>query len=256
MVKKVDLNVDSGESFGSYKIGNDEEVFKYVTSASIACGFHAGDPNVMRRTVRLAKKLGVAVGAHPGFPDLMGFGRRNMEISQDELENYILYQLGALESFVRAEGMELQHVKAHGALYNMAVVRRDYAEALINAVRLFNPRLIVIALPNSEMRKVGEEVGVKVAYEFFADRNYRSDGSLVPRGHPQALVKDVNEAVNRAIRAVDQGLVRTIEGKDLEVVVHTICIHGDSPNAPEVAKALRSKLTEVGINVVPLRDIL
>jgi len=256
MVKKVDLNVDSGESFGSYRIGNDEEVFKYVTSANVACGFHAGDPNVMRKTVKLAKKFGVAVGAHPGFPDLMGFGRRNMEVLKDELENYILYQLGALEAFVRAEGLELQHVKAHGALYNMAVTRRDYAEALVNAVKLFNPKLIVVALPNSEMRRVGEEAGVKVAYEFFADRNYRADGSLVPRTHPQALVKDVEEAVNRAVKAVDQGVVRTIDGKDLEVVVHTICIHGDSPHAPEIAKALRLKLTEAGINVVPLREIL
>lgn len=256
MVKKVDLNTDSGESFGNYKIGNDEEVFKYVTSANIACGFHAGDPNVMRKTVRLAKNLGVAVGAHPGFPDLLGFGRRNMEMTKGELENYIIYQLGALEAFARAEGTELQHVKAHGALYNMAVIKRDYAEALINAIKIFNPKLIVIALPNSEMRKVGEEMGLKVAYEFFADRNYKDDGSLVPRGHPQALVTNIEEAAKRAIRAVDEGLVRTIDGKDLEVTVHTICIHGDSPHAPEIARVLRIKLEEIGIKIAPLRDIL
>jgi UPF0271 protein len=256
MVKKVDLNTDSGESFGNYKIGNDEEVFKYVTSANIACGFHAGDPNVMRKTVRLAKNLGVAVGAHPGFPDLLGFGRRNMEITKNELENYIIYQLGALEAFTRAEGIDLQHVKAHGALYNMAVTRHDYAEALANAVKTFNPKLIIIALPNSEMRKISEEIGLKVAYEFFADRNYKEDGSLVPRSHPQALVINIEEAIKRAIRAVDEGLVRTIDGKDLEVTVHTICIHGDSPHASEIAKALRTKLEEVGIKVAPLRDIL
>ena len=256
MVKYVDMNVDSGESFGRYKLGLDEEVFKYVTSANIACGFHAGDPNVMRRTVKLAKELGVAVGAHPGFPDLMGFGRRKMEVKAEELRNYILYQVGALYAFVKAEGMELQHVKPHGALYNMAWDRRDYAEAIVAAIKEFNPNLILVAPQNSLMREVGEAEGIKVAYEFFADRNYLRSGRLVPRSHPNALVTDPKEVVKRVIKAVDEGKVISIDGEVLEVEVHTICVHGDSPGAVELAKAVRKGLEDVGIKVVPLREFL
>ena len=256
MARFVDLNADSGESFGRYKLGNDEELFKYITSANIACGFHAGDPTVMRKTVRLAKERGVAVGAHPGFPDLMGFGRRAMEIAKDDLENYVLYQIGALYAMARAEGVELQHVKAHGALYNMAWTRRDYAEAIVEAILRFDPKLVLVAPYGSEMHRVAEEKGIKVAFEFFADRNYREDGRLVPRSHPQALVTNVDEAVERAIRAVSEGKVRTIEGKDIEIEVHTICIHGDSPHAVDLAKKLRQRFEEVGIKVVPLREFL
>ncbi len=256
MVLYVDLNSDSGESFGRWKLGNEEELFKYITSANIACGFHAGDPVVMRRTVRLAKELGVAVGAHPGFPDLMGFGRRDMEVGREELENYVLYQIGALSGVARAEGVELQHVKPHGALYNMAWGRRDYAEAIVNAIKLFDPRLILVAPYGSAMHKVAEEMGVPVAFEGFADRNYRSDGRLVPRSHPQALVLSVDEAVERAVRMVSEGRVRTVEGKDIEIVVNTICIHGDSPHAVEIAKRLRERFEEVGIRVAPLREFI
>ena len=256
MVKYVDLNADSGESFGRYKLGNDEELFKYITSANIACGFHAGDPSIMRKTVRLAKDLGVAVGAHPGFPDLMGFGRRALEVTRSDLENYVLYQIGALEAMARAEGVELQHVKVHGALYNMAWTRRDYAEAIVNAIRLFNSKLILIVPQGSEMHKVAEEQGIKVAFEFFADRNYRSDGRLVPRSHPNALVLNINEAIERVIRAIDQGRVRSIEGIDIELSVHTVCIHGDSPHAIDLAKKLRERLEEAGIRVAPLRVFL
>ncbi len=256
MVKYVDMNVDSGESFGRYKLGLDEEVFKYVTSANIACGFHAGDPNVMRRTVKLAKELGVAVGAHPGFPDLMGFGRRRMEVKANELRNYVLYQVGALHAFVKAEGMELQHVKPHGALYNMAWDRRDYAEAIVAAIKEFDPNLILVAPQNSLMREVGEDEGIKVAYEFFADRNYLSSGRLVPRSHPKALVTDPKEVVKRVIKAVDEGRVVSIDGEVLEVEVHTICVHGDSPGAVELARAVREGLEGVGIKVVPLREFL
>jgi len=256
MVKYVDLNADSGESFGRYKLGNDEELFKYITSANIACGFHAGDPSIMRKTVRLAKDLGVAVGAHPGFPDLMGFGRRALEVTRSDLENYVLYQIGALEAMARAEGVELQHVKVHGALYNMAWTRRDYAEAIVNAIRLFNSKLILIVPQGSEMHKVAEEQGIKIAFEFFADRNYRSDGRLVPRSHPNALVLNINEAIERVIRAIDQGRVRSIEGIDIELSVHTVCIHGDSPHAIDLAKKLRERLEEAGIRVAPLRVFL
>jgi len=255
-VKFVDLNADSGESFGRWRLGSDEELFRYVTSANIACGFHAGDPVVMRRTVRLAKEMGVAIGAHPGFPDLMGFGRRAMEVSVEELENYVLYQIGALHAIARAEGLELQHVKPHGALYNMAWARRDYAEAIVRAIKLFSPRLILVAPYGSEMHRVAEEAGIPVAFEAFADRNYRSDGRLVPRTHPQALVKSVDEAVERALRMVSEGRVRTIDGRDIDIVVHTICIHGDSPHAVELAKRLRQRFEEAGIRVAPLREFV
>ncbi len=252
----VDLNSDSGESFGRWRLGKEEELFNYITSASIACGFHAGDPVVMRRTVRLAKEKGVAIGAHPGFPDLMGFGRRAMEVSAEELENYVLYQIGALYSIARAEGIELQHVKPHGAMYNMAWVRRDYAEAIVKAIKSFDPNLILVAPYGSEMHRVAEEHGIAVAFEAFADRNYRSDGRLVPRSHPEALVKSVEEAVERAVRMVSEGKVRTIDGKEIEIKVHTICIHGDSPHAVEMAKKLRERFEEVGIRVAPLREFV
>ncbi len=252
----VDLNSDSGESFGRWRLGNEEELFKYITSANIACGYHAGDPVVMRKTVRLAKQLGVAIGAHPGFPDLMGFGRRPMEVSVEELENYVLYQVGALSAIAKAEGIEIQHVKPHGALYNMAWVRRDYAEAIVKAIRAFNPKLILVAPYGSEMHRVAEEMGIAVAFEAFADRNYRSDGRLVPRSHPEALVKSVDEAVERALRMVSEGKVRTIDGKDIEIKTHTICIHGDSPHAVEMARKLRSRFEEAGIRVAPLREFI
>lgn len=256
MALYVDLNSDSGESFGRWRLGNEEELFRYITSANIACGFHAGDPVVMRRTVRLAKELGVAVGAHPGFPDLMGFGRRAMELRREELENYVLYQLGALEGVARAEGVELQHVKPHGALYNMAWDREDYAEAIVSAIKLFNPRLILVAPYGSAMHRAAEEIGLAVAFEGFADRNYRSDGKLVPRSHPQALVLNIDEAVERAVRMVSEGRVRTVDGKDIEIAVNTICIHGDSPHAVELAKRLRKRFEEAGIRVAPLRDFV
>jgi len=252
----VDINVDSGESFGRYKLGLDEEVFKYVTSANIACGFHAGDPNVMRRTVRLAKSLGVAVGAHPGFPDLMGFGRRAMEVKREELVNYIIYQVGALQAFARAEGLELQHVKPHGALYNMAWVREDYAEAIAEALSLINPKLILVAPKGSKMEEAALRKGVRVAHEFFLDRNYLPDGRLVPRGRPDAVIKDVKAAVSRALEVLDKGVVRAVDGSEFEVEVHTICVHGDTPHAVEMAKELRKALEEAGFTVAPMKVFL
>ncbi len=256
LVLYVDLNSDSGESFGRWKLGNEEELFKYITSANIACGFHAGEPIVMRRTVRLAKELSVAVGAHPGFPDLMGFGRRAMEVKKEELENYVLYQIGALEGIARAEGVELQHVKPHGALYNMAWDRQDYAEAIVNAIKLFSPRLILVAPYGSAMHRVAEEMGIPIAFEGFADRNYRENGRLVPRSHPQALVLSIDEAVERAVRMVSEGKVKTVEGKDIDIIVNTVCIHGDSPHAVELAQKLRKRFEEAGIKVAPLREFV
>ncbi|RLG83209.1 MAG: LamB/YcsF family protein [Thermoprotei archaeon] len=256
MPRKVDLNTDSGESFGRWKLGNEEELFNYVTSANIACGFHAGDPTVMRRTVRLARGKGVAVGAHPGFPDLMGFGRRAMEVGPEDLVNYMLYQIGALEAVARAEGVVLQHVKPHGALYNMAWIRRDYAQAIVEAVKLLRARLILVAPYGSEVHRAAEVEGVKVAFEGFADRGYTSDGRLVPRGKPGAVIHDVEEAAERALRMVSEGRVRTIDGRDIDVVVHTICIHGDSPNAVEIARAIRRRFAEAGIEVAPMGTFL
>ncbi|MCD6324635.1 MAG: LamB/YcsF family protein [Desulfurococcales archaeon] len=252
MVRHVDINVDSGESFGRYVLGTDE-IFNYVTSANIACGFHAGDPSVMRRTVKSAKLRGVEVGAHPGFPDLMGFGRRGMEVSKEDLINYILYQVGALEGVARAEGVSLQHVKLHGALYNMAWVRKDYAEALAEAVRLINPSLIVVAPPYSEMERATREAGLKVAKEFFLDRNYLPDGRLVPRSESNALIRNVSEAVERALKAVSEGVVKAVNGEQLNVEVDTICVHGDTPEAVEMARALKDRLIEAGIKVSPMK---
>ncbi|RLG84805.1 MAG: LamB/YcsF family protein [Thermoprotei archaeon] len=256
MARYVDLNTDSGESFGRWRLGNEEELFRYVTSANIACGFHAGDPNVMRRTVKLAREMGVAVGAHPGFPDLMGFGRRNMEVRREELVNYVIYQVGALEAFTRVEEVELQHVKPHGALYNMAWVRRDYAEAIVEAIKLLNPRLILVAPYGSEMHRVAESEGIRVAFEGFADRGYTPEGRLVPRGSPGAVITDPREAAERALRMVSEGRIKAVDGREIEIKVHTICIHGDSPNAVEMARAIRRRLEEAGITVAPMGAFL
>lgn len=256
MARFIDLNTDAGESFGRWTLVDESRLFRYVTSANIACGFHAGDPVSIWRSVRTAKSLGVAVGAHPGFPDLMGFGRREMQISVEELKAYVIYQLGALDSFLRVEGMEMQHVKAHGALYNMAWVREDYARALAEAVHSYSRKLIVVAPYGSAMARAAEELGLKVAYEAFIDRGYTPDGRLAPRGTPGALITDLNKVVERAISIVDKGVVEAVDGRLIEVRAHTLCIHGDSPNAIEIARAVSSKLREVGIELKPMAKVV
>jgi len=252
MGARVDLNCDMGESFGAYRIGADDAVFPFITSANVACGYHGGDPTVMRTTLERARREGVAVGAHPGFQDLIGFGRRNMDASPQEIYDLVVYQVGALLGFARAAKMELQHVKAHGALYNMAVVKPELAAAIARAVRDVDSQLILFGLPGSHLISEGESAGLRTAGEAFADRNYMSDGSLVSRKRADAQVHDAEEAVRRAIRMVRDGIVTPVDGDDIHIKVDTICIHGDGPHAAEFAHRLRSGFDAAGIAVKPL----
>ncbi len=252
MANRIDLNCDMGESFGAYSIGADDAVSPFITSANVACGFHGGDAGVMRTTLARAKALGVGVGAHPGFQDLIGFGRRNMDASPGEIYDLVVYQIGALLGFARAAGITLQHVKAHGALYNMAAAKAELAAAIARAVRDVDRELILFGLPGSHLIAEGQSLGLKTAGEAFADRNYMSDGSLVSRKRPDAQVHDADEAVRRAIRMVREGKVMSIDGNDLAIDVQTICIHGDGPHAAEFAQRLRSAFEDDGITVAPL----
>lgn len=253
---KVDLNADLGESFGRYKLGLDEEVMKYITSANVATGWHAGDPLVMRKTVKLAKEKGVAVGAHPSYPDLLGFGRRYMKLTYDEARNYILYQVGALYAFVRAEGLELQHVKPHGALYNALVKEEELARGVIEGIADFDKNLIFVTLSGSRPAEIAEEMGVKVAHEVFADRAYNPDGTLVPRSKPGAVIEDKEEIAERVISMVKDGGVKAINGEWVELKVDTICLHGDNPKAVEIAAHIRKVLEEEGVKIVPMREVV
>ena len=247
---RVDINCDMGESFGAYEIGADDEVLPHVTSANIACGFHGGDPTVMRKTVAAAAKHGVAVGAHPSLPDLVGFGRRAMQVTPDEVYNLLIYQIGALLGFTRAAGVPLKHVKPHGALYNMAAAQPALADAIARAVHDVDPSLVLFGLAGSHLLKGAERAGIRSASEAFADRNYLHDGALVPRSRPDALVHDVDEAVRRAVRMVTEGVVPDVEGEEIPIRAETICIHGDGPNAGQLARGLRAGLEAAGIAVV------
>jgi UPF0271 protein len=250
MGDRVDLNCDMGESFGAYRIGADDAVFPYITSANVACGFHGGDPGVMRATLTRARELGVSVGAHPGFQDLIGFGRRSMDVTPQEVYDLMVYQIGALLGFARATGVTMRHVKAHGALYNMAAVKRELATAIATAVRDVDRNLILFGLPGSFLISEGEAAGLTTAGEAFADRNYMSDGTLVSRKRPDAQVHDATEAVSRAVRMVRDGKVTAIDGTELAMRVDTICIHGDGPHAAEFAQQLRSGFEAAEIKVV------
>jgi 5-oxoprolinase (ATP-hydrolysing) subunit A len=241
-----------GESFGNYSLGKDQELLEFVTSASIACGYHAGDPSVMRATVHHALSRGVAIGAHPGYRDLQGFGRRFMSISPGEVLDMVVYQLGALNAFVRAEGESMRHVKAHGALYNAAVVDGDLADAIARAVHSVDPSLILFGLSGSELIAAGEAVGLPTASEAFADRTYQGDGTLTPRTHPDALIVEPEQAVRQTIRLAKEGRVRSQSGNDVEVQADTICIHGDGPHALQFARSIREGLEAAGIEVKPV----
>ncbi len=240
---KIDINADMGEGFGHYKIGNDEELIKYVTSINVACGFHAGDPNVMRETIRLAKKYGVNVGAHPSYPDLQGFGRRSMKMRKEELINFIIYQLGALSGFLKIENMSLSHIKPHGALYNDAANDKEIALAIGEAVSLFDKNLPIVGLANSPAIKIWKKMGLRVREEVFADRNYKDDGTLVPRSEENALLKDPEEIAKRIYNMVSERKIKTTTGKKISVSFDTICIHGDTKNAPEIARKIKEKLS-------------
>ncbi|WP_027717371.1 LamB/YcsF family protein [Desulfovirgula thermocuniculi] len=251
--KAVDLNADIGESFGAYTIGLDEELIKYITSANIACGLHAGDPLVMERTVALAAAHGVAVGAHPGYPDLQGFGRRDMSLSPAEVKAYVMYQVGALMAFARAAGVKLTHVKPHGALYNTAARDPRIAAAVVEAVKAVDEGLVLLALAGSEMVKAARAAGLAVAQEVFADRAYHADGTLVPRGVPGAVIHDPEVAIPRAVRMVTEGKVRAITGEEIAIEADSICVHGDNPRAVEFARRLKEALVAAGVLVRPLR---
>ncbi|OLN23637.1 lactam utilization protein LamB [Domibacillus antri] len=246
---KIDLNCDMGESFGAYTIGRDEEMMPYITSANIACGFHAGDADVMKRTVHLAAKHGVAIGAHPGFPDLSGFGRRDMALSPEEVYAMVLYQIGALSAFAKAEGTVLHHVKPHGALYNMASARADLSRAIASAVADADPELILYGLAGSELIQAGKEAGLITANEVFADRTYAPDGLLTSRRLPNALITNTEEAASQVVRMVKERKVRTTDGSDKQINAETVCIHGDGAHALSFAQFIRTKLQEEGIQI-------
>ncbi|MBM7579180.1 LamB/YcsF family protein [Jeotgalibacillus terrae] len=244
---KIDLNCDMGESFGAYQMGNDAEVLKYVTSANIACGYHAGDPSVMRKTVELALENGTAIGAHPGFPDLVGFGRRNMAVSEKEAYDLTLYQIGALYGFVKAQGGRLQHVKPHGALYNAAAKDAKLAGAIAKAVYDLDTEMILFGLSGGELIRAGKNIGIQTASEVFADRTYQPDGSLTPRTQSNALIEDDETAVSQVVRMVKDGLVRDVNGEDVSIEADTVCIHGDGAHALAFAEKINSRLKEESI---------
>jgi UPF0271 protein len=246
---RVDLNADVGESFGAYVYGDDEGVVPSVSSVNIACGFHAGDPLVMRSTVQLALRHRAAMGAHPGFPDLHGFGRREMRVSTAELENLVAYQIGALAAIAATEGATLQHVKPHGALYNMAAGDPRIADAIARALRAVDRRLILFGLAGSELIAAGGRAGLRVASELFADRGYRPDGSLAPRGTLGAVMTDAGDIASRAVTMVLHGSVVAVDGSRLSVRGDTICIHGDTPGAASIARAVRLALERAEIEV-------
>ncbi len=250
---RIDLNSDLGESFGPWPMGQDAALMPSITSANIACGFHAGDPGVMRQTLALAKDTGVAVGAHPGFPDLAGFGRREMKASPAEVEDFVLYQVSALAGMARAQGLTLQHVKAHGALYNMACKDRPLADAIARAVAAFDRTLILFGLPNSELLRAGEAAGLPVAAEVFADRAYERDGSLVSRSKPGSVIHDAALVVERAVRMVKDKTVVASDGSVIPLQADTICLHGDTQGAADLARAIRRGLESAGIRIAALK---
>ncbi|CAI8053905.1 5-oxoprolinase subunit A [Geodia barretti] len=254
MTAKIDFNCDMGESFGMYKMGFDEEVIKHITSANIACGFHAGDPMWMRHTVDLALRHGVAIGAHPSFPDLNGFGRRNMVVSADEAKNDVTYQVGALQAFTADK--KLQHVKPHGAMYNMAVNDESLAQAICESILEIDPDMILVALAGSRWLDIAEDMGLKVAREIFADRALNADGTLVSRSQPGSVIHDTAEVVERSLRMVTEGKATAITGEQIDVQADSLCLHGDTPGAVEMAASLKRELEAADVEILPLARIL
>ena len=251
---RIDLNADMGESFGAYQLGDDRVLVRSVTSVNIACGFHAGDPGVMRRTVRLAVEAGVALGAHPGFPDLQGFGRRELDMSPRDIEDLVLYQVAALAGVAAAEGARLRHVKPHGALYNMAARDGEIADAIVAGSAAFDRSLVVIGPPGSQLTAAAARAGLRSAAEAFADRAYRPDGSLVPRRSAGAVIDQASAVLERALRLVRACEVIAVDGSVISIHADTICVHGDTPNAPAIAAQLRRGLADAGILVAALDE--
>lgn len=251
---RVDLNCDIGESFGNFIIGNDEVLLQYVTSVNIACGFHAGDPLVMENTVKMALENNVAVGAHPGFPDLLGFGRRNMIISPSEAKAYVIYQVSALNGFVKAQGGKMQHVKPHGAFYNMAAKDYCLARAIAEGVHAVDNDLILMGLAGGELIRAGKEVGLRTASEVFGDRAYTADGKLAPRGTEGAVIHDKDVAAAQILNMVLNEKVVTIDGNEIALQPDSICVHGDNHEAVSLVKQIRKSLKEANVEVKSLRQ--
>lgn len=252
---QLNLNADLGESFGAWKMGDDATMLTIVRSASIACGFHAGDPQIMRRTLHAAKRNGVSVGAHPAFPDLQGYGRRPMHIAPDELQAIILYQLGALAGMARVEGLAMTHVKPHGALSNMASEDAVMAANVVKAIKAFDAALILLAPAGSHLDVAGRRAGLRVAGEVFADRSYTDDGHLVPRSQPGAVLTNAEDCVAHVLRMLDAGAIVSRSGKRLEVRFHSVCVHGDNAHGVEIAHAVRDALEGAGCRLVALPDL-
>jgi UPF0271 protein len=250
---RIDLNSDLGESFGAWTMGQDALLMTAITSANVACGFHAGDPGVMRETVALALARGVAIGAHPGFPDLAGFGRREMRCAPQEVEDMVVYQVAALAGIAARQGARLQHVKAHGALYNMACRDRALADAIARAAAAVDPSLVLFGLPGSALVEAGVAAGLAVAAEGFADRAYHPDGSLVSRQLPGSVLHDEAEVVGRAVRMARERSVTAIDGREIPLAIDTLCVHGDTRGAAALARAIRAALEHDGIDVGALR---
>lgn len=254
-MEKIDLNCDMGESFGAYKLGMDDAVIEFISSANIACAWHAGDPSVMNHTVAIAVDNGVGVGAHPGYPDLLGFGRRNMDCNMAELRNYVIYQIGALQAFCNAHGTKMQHVKPHGALYLTAVENEDVARVVAEAIVSVNSDLLYVALAGAKgelMTRIGQEVGLRVVYEAFPDRAYSPEGTLVSRRQPGAVIKEPQAVSERALRMVKEGVVIAVDGSTIPLEAQTLCVHGDNPKAVDLVKSIRETLEADGVAVIPM----
>jgi len=252
VIDRIDINSDLGESWGAYTIGNDAAILDIVTSANLACGFHGGDPDVMARSVALARERSVAIGAHPGFFDLYGFGRRQIVgDTPGSLKNQILYQISALAGMARIGRHAVTHVKTHGSLGNMAAVNDDMALAVAEAVRAFDRDLILVVMPGNALDRAAKALGLRVANEIYADRTYDDDGNLTPRREPGAVIHDADEAQTRALRMLEDGAIRATSGKRIPVRIDSICVHGDNPAAVEMARSLRTGLESAGVRVAP-----
>lgn len=246
---QIDLNADAGESFGNWKLGRDEELFPLISSVNVACGFHAGDPMTIRHTLKLAQQTGVAVGAHPGFPDLVGFGRRELAATPDEVYADVLYQVGALCAFLKVAQMPLHHLKAHGALYNLATKDPETARAIAQAVKDYDPQLPLVVLPHTPLEAEAQKLGLRTIAEAFPERGYSRDGRLAPRGTAGAWIHSPAEAARRAVQMVVRGEVEAVDGGMVPVRTQTLCIHGDNPSAVEIARAIREALQAEGITI-------
>lgn len=253
---RIDLNSDVGESFGRYCLPDDQAIMAHITSANVACGCHAGDPCVMEATVESAIRYGLSIGAHPGYPDLQGFGRREMSLAAEEIEAYMLYQVAALAGVARAAGAEVVHVKPHGALYNTAARDPAVARAVARGVARFSRGLVLVGLGGSFLVEMGLEAGLRVASEAFADRSYNADGSLCSRVHPGAVLTAPEQAAAQSVRLATQGIVLTRDGQEVQLKADTLCIHGDTPTAPAIAQAVRAALRGAGVDVVPMGSFI